>query len=94
MNLINAKVKITVGVVLILIMFIVQHIPLHRGISFSGASRVCNSSLGQLGQAFSSKASSDCGTINLILNLSWVAIIAGLVLVAIGIYQLTKKNVG
>lgn len=92
LNQIKPKLKIGIGAALILLAVIGQNLPFHRGLTVSGVSRLCNSSFGQLGQSFSASARSNCQQANLADDLLWVVIIIGLVLAALGAYQIAKAK--
>lgn len=54
------------------------------------ANALCNSGLGQLGQAFSGRVATDCNVVGLWTAVSYVLIVGGVVLAGAGIYRLRK----
>ena len=84
------------GIILGLLGAIAPHIPFIRSktlgkFSLDQAHRLCTSSLGQISQGLFSSINIDCSKVGLMVTLSWVAIVAGIILAVIGLFWMTWK---
>ena len=84
------------GIILGLLGAIAPHIPFIRSkalgkFSLDQVHRLCTSSLGQISQDLFSSISIDCNKVGLMVTLSWIAIVAGIILAVIGLFWMTRK---